>query len=455
MIATDIFAALWKRKGIIALLIAVALLVCHSCLFLGQTHKAAVYIKFMEERAVDGVAANGTDLDPYEITEPYIVSKALAQMGMADKNASAVAQRIKVTPVVSSAEQEKYASWIDQFSNYEHTEEKKATAVYYRVEFESKEGAQFAQAFLSALIQQYRSYYTERYAGFCEVALVPETVVLNSDYYYSVDLLQSQIEDVMSYLSNIAGGDIDYRSPETGYSLQDLIDAYDLLLETGIAPVTQYILDTGVSKDLPTLVAGLQQSSAEAQRESDEQAEKANTQKQMMLLYAEKNKEYVSAVISPDDYDTQVYGDVERDKAYVRDLTTYDQLMLDYVEYARKSGDLLIDKAYLEEDLAKFGKAVSDGSVPIEKISRIYDQYAWLTEITEKTLEGYNAFKSGRVILQVCGVRTTETLPELLYYAVSGIFAFCLGCGLIVTYELKKSRVNHEAEQETSFDRVF
>ena len=439
MTATDIFAALWKRKNIIALFLAVALLACHVYLFVGQTHTATVYIKFMEENAVDGVATNGTKLDPYEIAEPYIVSKALSQMGMEQKNASSIAQRIKVTPVISSAEQEKYASWIDQFSNYENTEEGKLTPIYYRIDFKSNEGVGFAQSFISALIQQYRSYYTERYSGFSEVALVSESAVLNSDYFYSLELLHTQIEDIISYLGNIASTDIDYRSPKTGYSLTDLIDAYDLLIETGIAPVMQYILDAGISKDVSTLIAGLQQSSDMAQKESDENAEKANTQEQMMLLYAEKNKEYVSTVISPDDYDAQVRGDVERDKAYIRNFTTYDQLMLDYVDYAVKSGDLLIDKAYINENLLKFRNTASPDSAPIEEISNIYDQYALLMNITEETLDGYNAQKSGKVLLQVSGVRTTETMPELLYYSVSSILALCLSCGILVVCELKKN----------------
>ena len=447
MTATDIFAALWKRKSIIALFAAVALLACHLYLFGGQTYTATVYIKYLEDGAVDGVATNGSSLDPYEITDPYVVSKALEQIGMENKNVNSIAQRIKVTPVSSSAEQEKYASWIDQFSSYESTEEGKATPVYYRIDFTAKEGIEFAKSFISALIQQYQSYYTKRYSGFSEIALVPEAVVLNSDYYYSVELMHEQIKDNISYLSNIASSDIDYRSPMTGYSLTDLIDAYDLLIETGIAPVMQYILDTGVSKDIATLIAGLRQSADIAQQESDENAEKANTEEQMMLLYAEKNKEYVATVISPDYYDTQIRGDVERDKAYIRNFTTYDQLMLDYVDYAVKSGDLLIDKAYTEKNLSVFGEAESSGDAPIEEIAEIYKQYALLTDITEQTLDGYNAFKSGRVIIQVCGIRTAETLPELMYYAVSGVLGLCVGCGIFVIIGLKKMREDYGAKQ--------
>ena len=195
MIVTDILSALWKRKGIIALFVAVALLACYAYLFIGQAHTATVYIKFLEETAVDGVATNGAKLDPYEISEPYIVGKALSQMGMEEKNVISIAQGIKVTPVTSYAEQEKYASWIDQFSNYENTEEEKSIPIYYRIDFKSKEGIEFSRSFISALIQQYRSYYTERYSGFNEVALVSEPIVMNSDYFYSVDLLHKQIEE--------------------------------------------------------------------------------------------------------------------------------------------------------------------------------------------------------------------------------------------------------------------
>ena len=455
MTASDIFASLWKHKGIIALFVAVAILVCHCYIFVGQTYTASVYIKYLEKNAKDGTTASSTTLDPYEITNPYIVTKALEQLGMEDKDVNSISQRIKVTPMISSAEQEKYASWIDSFSDYEKTEEEKATPIYYKIDFKAKEGVQFARAFLIELIHQYRSYYTERYVGFNEVSIVPELVVSSMDYFFSVELLQSQVENMISNLSTIESTDTDYRSPSTGYSFNDLIDAYELLLKTDIAPVTQYILDTGVSKDIYTLTSELQQNSDTAQQESDENREKASTQKETMLLYAEKNKEYLSTVIDLEDYDDQVYGDVERDKAYVRIFTTYDQLMLDYVDYAVKSEDLLIDKDYINANLSKFSNAPSNGVAPVEEITDIYDQYVRLMEITEETLDDYNSFKSGKVVLQVCGIQITETIPELLYYTVSAILAVCLGCGVIVVGEIKKSRTNHERSEENSFDGIL
>ena len=455
MIAMDILQALWKRKGIIAFFVAVALLACFAYLSVSQSYTVSVYIKYMEGNAANGVASNGTKLDPYEITDTYVVAKTLAQLGMPNANASAFAQRIKVIPVISAAEQQKYDSWLDEFSDYEKTEEEKATPVYYRIEFRTGEGAQFGRDFLNALIHQYRSFYAEQYGGYYEVALLPESTVLNQDYYSSVKMLQNQINVTRSYLGNITAADIDYRSPVTGYSLDDLTDAHDRLIEMEVAPVMQYILDTGVSKDLSTLMAGLEQSANAAQLESEEKTVKAQTQKELMELYAEKNKEYVSEVIESEDYENQVYGDVERDKAYQRVMTTYDQMILDYVEYAAKSDDLLIDKAYILKHLEKFGNNTGIENAPVEEIQEIYDQYVYLTNITEETLDGYNEFRSGRVILQASGIRAAENVPELLYFTVSFLLAFCLGCGLIVVCELKKWNDEHVQNKAAASERIL
>jgi hypothetical protein len=174
--------------------------------------------------------------------------------------------------------------------------------------------------------------------------------------------------------------------------------------------------------------------------DSNENSDKANTKEDMMLLFAEKNKEYISTILNSDEGEDQVYADADRDKHYTHSLTTYDQLMMDYVEFAVRSENLLIDKEYLDENLSKFGKAALGAIAPDEEISDIYDQYVDLMNVTQQTLDGYNSFKSARTILQVSGIKITETLPELLYYTVSGILGLCLGCGFVFISELYKTK---------------
>lgn len=440
MTAFELFDQIWKHRKIPVFFLAIALLLCHFYLCIGQSHMASVYIKYLGDKALDGQAANGSTLDPYEIADSYVVTNALQQLGMDDLNATAIAQKIKVVPVLSIAEQEKYASWIEEFSDYENTEEEKSAPIYYRIEFESEKGVSFAREFLSALIQQYRSYYTEQYVGLNDVTPLAESVILNSEYFFSVDMLQTHVEDTMEYLAKIETNDVDYRSPVTGYSLSDLYAAYQMLFETHIAPTMQYILDTGVSRDAATLIAGLQMKSDTAQRDSEENADKADLQEQLMLLYAEKNQEYMTYVINEEGYDNQVRSDVERDKVHNREKTTYDQLMLDYVDFAVNSSNLQIDKTYIDANLSQFQKAVASADAPDAAITIIYEKYADLMNKTERTLDGYNTYKSARTMCQVSGIKIAETLPELLYYAVSAILALCLGCGLVVVQALRKQK---------------
>ena len=338
------------------------------------------------------------------------------------------------------AEEEKYASWIDQFSSYEETEDNKLNPVYYCIQFESADGIQFAQDFLGALVQQYRIYYAQQYIGERIVVAETESAILNADYFIAAQRLQGRLETNMDYLRTIINGDTDYRSPSTGYSIRDLINAHDYLLETRLAPVNRYILDLGISKDADTLIASLLHGIDNAQLNSEMYAQKADTQEQLMALYAEKNYEYLWEVIDGDEDNSQVRHDAERDTRYTTVKTTYDQMMMDYVSYATTSRDLLVDKACNEAYLSQFTTASTTSETLDAEMSSIFGEYLQLHNLTVRTLEDYNDYLAAQHLLQVSGVQVEETLPDLLYYAVSGILSIGLGVVAVLFLELKREK---------------
>ena len=440
MTVTDIQNILLKYKRPLALFVSIVVLLCHFYLGFAQTHTATVYIKYLGEKPENGQAANGSALKPYEITDSYVVGEALKQLGINDIKASSLAQKITVTPVLSTAEQEKYASWIDQFSSYEETEEDKLNPVYYCIRFESGDGIQFAQDFLGALVQQYRIHYAQKYVGQRMVVAETESAILNADYFIAAQRLQDRLETNMDYLKTIVDGDKNYRSPSTGYSISDLMDAHAFLLETRLAPVNRYILDLGISKDADTLIASLRHSIDNAQMDSEKNAQKAETQEELMALYAEKNYEYMWEVNEGNEDNSQVRHDAERDKRYNTVKTTYDQMVLDYVGYATKSRDLLIDKAYNESYLSQFTTVSATSEALDADMAGIYGEYQQLHNLTVRTLEDYNAYLSAQHILQVSGIQMEETLPDLLFYAVSGILSVGLGVVWVLFLELKREK---------------
>ena len=440
MTVTDIQNALLKYKRPLAIFVAIVVLLCHCYLGIAQTHIATVYIKYVGENAEKGQAANGSVLKPYEITDSYVVGEALKQLGINDIKASSLAQKITVTPVLSTAEEEKYASWIDQFSSYEKTEDNKLNPIYYCIQFESGDGIQFAQDFLGALVQQYRICYAQKYVGQHMVVAETESAILNADYFIAAQRLQGRLETNIDYLRTIVNGDKNYRSPSTGYSINDLMDAHAFLLETRLAPVNRYILNLGISKDADTLIASLRHSVENTQLDSEKNAQKAETQEQLMALYAEKNYEYMWEVAEGDEQNSQVRENAERDNRYTTVKTTYDQMMLDYVGYATKSCDLLIDKAYNESYLSQFITVSATNEVLDEDMAGIYAEYRQLHDLTVRTLEDYNAYQSAQHLMQASGIQVVETLPDLLFYAISGILSVGLGVVCILFLELKREK---------------
>lgn len=440
MTVTDIQNTLLKYKRPLALFVAAVMLLCHCYLLMKQTHTATVYIKYLGENAENGQTADGSVLKPYEITDAYVVGEALKQLGINDVKASSIAQKITVTPVLSKAEEEKYASWIEQFSSYEETEENKLNPIYYCIQFESEEGIQFAQDFLGALIQQYRIYYAQKYIGLRMVVAETESAIRNADYFLAAQRLQGRLETNVDYLKTIVNGDKNYRSPSTGYSISDLIDAHSFLLETSLAPVNRCILDLGISKDADTLIASLRQGVDNAQLDSEKNAQKAKTQEQLMALYAEKNYEYMWEVTEGDEQNSQVRDDAERDHRYTNVKTTYDQMMLDYVGYATTSRDRLIDKAYNESYLSQFAAVSATSEAQDKNLSAIYGEYKQLHDLTVRTLEDYNTYRSAQYLVQVSGIQAEEKLPDLLFYAVSGILSVGLGVVCVLFIELKREK---------------
>ena len=440
MTVTDIQNCLLKYKRPLILFVAIAILLCHCYITIAQTHTATVYIKYLGENAKNGQTANGSVLNPYEITDPYVVSEALKELEINDIKASSLVQKITVTPVLSISEEEKYASWIDQFSSYEETEDNKLNPIYYSIQFESEYGIQFARDFLGELIQQYSIYYAQKYVGQRTVVAETEAAIVNSDYFIATQRLQSRLETNRASLRTIVNGDKNYRSPSTGYSISDLMDAYDFMLEISLAPFNRYILDLGISKDADTLIASLRYDIDNAQMDSEKNAQKAETQEQLMALYAEKNYDYMWEVIEGDEDNSQVRHDAERDRRYATVKTTYDQMMLDYVDYATTSRDRLIDKAYNESYLSQFTTVSTTNDTLDENMAEIYAEYQQLHELTVRTLEDYNTYQAAQHIMQVSGIWVEEKLSDLLFYAVSGILSAGLGVVCVLFLELKREK---------------
>ena len=430
---------LLKYKKFLAIFVSLSLLLCAIFINVTQSYTAEIYIKYLGDKAKSGLTENGKNLNPYEISDALVVKKALENIGADTSSYNTIRKKISVSPIVLLSEEAKYASYIDNFSDYDNTEEKKSHPVYFSVKFTTDRSDEFARKFLNALIEEYRIYYVEKYAYSDDMTLISEEAVMQYDYFETAELLEDKIRNNIRYLDSIISGDTDFRSAQNGYSMSDLSNEYDSLLKNDLADVSMLILENGISRNSDVLKNTLQNQADAAQLESDKNAEKAETQKKLMGTYSNKNKEYVWETLRSSE-DNQIYSDTERDRAYNTDKSVYDQMILDYVDYGIKSEDLLIDKEIYTENITYFSEE-SDENIQVEQIlSGICDKYNTIQQITEKTIEDYNNYKSARYFATISGVATSEVVNGFVYYTSTLVLALGFGIIAIIFLELKRKK---------------
>ena len=438
MSVSEIQSSLFRYKRPLTVLVCLAVLVCAIFLHWGQSYTAKVYIRYEGKQAQQGLTQNNRPLNPYEISDVQIVAGALARMGESNVSTSVV-RSISVTPVQSLAELEKYEAWIDNFNDYEDDEAGKVFPVNYCVSFRTARGEEFAWSFLSALLEEYSAYYARTYGWHSNIAVLSEDVA-GQDYWKTVQTLRGKINSVQSVLNNIETEDLNYRSARTGWSVHDLVDAFSYLEQTKLAGTEQYILEYGVSKDREVLRADLAVKADTAEQNGARSQALAQTRRTLMDKYSERNRDYLWQD-SADEETIQIREDIERNGGYNEALTTYDQLMVEFVGHRIDSKNFDADTQMYREWAELFANGKDDSGTAAQRLAEICAEFESLFEITEETLEDYNLFKQARYVSQLSGIAVNETLSELICYAVSVVLSLGVGVIAVIFVELKRRGV--------------
>ena len=437
----DLQSSLLKYKAPLALFVAFCLLLCNLIIGVKQSYTAETYIKFLGDNAVEGLTPDGKNpLNPYEMANASIIANAMDKVGDLEDNNLKIVEGLTITPVVPYAEEEKYNSWIDQFDDYENSEDEKPFDVYYRVSFTSDKGPEHARKVLKAILEEYKTFYVDKYGYASDVIQLSDEAVLGYDYFESAQIFENKIESDIEYFNSMAENDPAYRSPSTGYTASDMVSIYTNIQDTALASVYDNILSNGIARDGETLAANLTYDADEAGLERDRNNEKANTQIELMKIYSKKNKDYLwDAKYSDDEESEQVREDTERDQRYTMNKSVYDTMMLEYTSYATAAENFNIDEKYNNEYAARFTNSPDVESAEIRaELENVCNMLNTAHNLAEKTIADYNHYKSARFIQIVTGISVSETLSDMIYYATTFVLSLGLGVVTIVFTELKK-----------------
>lgn len=435
----DFINSILDHRRIFAFFIALSVVLCSIGLKITESYTAEIIIKYICDSAEKGLTENGQDINPYEINSSLVVKNAVSALGLKNTNIEGICRHITVTPIIPTSEQEKYASWIDNFSDYENNEDDKKHTVYYSVKYTTSAGKDYAKRMLSAIISQYRLYYVEKYTYSNDITKLSGEAAMQYDYYDTVDMLREKINSNIEYLSKISSADNDYRSPQTGYSLLDLAAEYKSLSEQELSVAERMILENGITKDAWYLRNSLQNKMTEAQYDIELNNKKAETQKGLMSVYSEKNQQYLWDNNSKNNDDnsesSQVRENVERDEYYIQTKSVYDNLVLDYVKYRTNSLNADVDRQRYEADINSFPDGFSNEELQNElekRLTNTCEKFNALYALTKNTINDYNTYKSAKSIECISGVVAHKSTSTIFYYTVSLVIALMFGVILSV-----------------------
>lgn len=452
MSINELVKSLLKCRRLFLFLIAASILLSTLGLEMKRTNTAEIVIKYICDSAENGLTENGQQINPYEINSPLVVKNAVAQLGLNATNIDIICRNITIAPIIPTHEQEKYASWIQQFSDYEKNEEEKKNTVYYSVTYTTGEGKDYAKRMLSAIISQYRLYYVQNYTYSSDITNLPGEAAMQYDYYDSVDMLRGKINSNVKYLTSIAESDSNYRSPKTGYSLLDLATEYKSLAEQQLSVAERMIVENGITKNAWYLRNTIQKKITDAKYDSDLYNKKAETQKGLMTVYSDKNKQYLWDNSNKNDEQESESAQVRENvqTQYSQEKSVYDNLVLDYVNFRTDALNMDIDRQRYQEDIDSFPGGFSNTELKNELetiLTDTCDSYNSLYTLTKTTINDYNMYKSAKSIKCISGVVAHKTASSIFYYAVAVVLAGMIGIVIsILLVFMKKEKSDNEKE---------
>lgn len=223
----------------------------------GQSSYARAVVTFQYEGIENGLDPNGAAFDINKIKSPRVIEDALMSLGTADFDAEKIRESIDIEGVIPEDAVERITvikeMSLDDVSNYEKILDVSYFPSQYIVYLRKSPGMSGKDTVkvLNAVLESYRGYFLDTYAN-TEVLTVTANLIDYKDYDYAeaMDMLETQMEIMQSYVDERKEQAPEFRSSGTGLSFGDISMALDTIYEIDIANLNSYIESHTLTKDM-------------------------------------------------------------------------------------------------------------------------------------------------------------------------------------------------------------
>lgn len=253
-----------KRKRIYRYLMAIAvfvgvlagLLVTGIRYITGQSACAQAVITFQYEGIEEGLDPNGAAFDINKLKSPVVIQAALDSLGETDISAEEVRQNIAIEGVIPEDAVDRITvikeMALEDATNYEKILDvsyfPSQYVIYYYKDW-SMSGSKAAEL-LNALLESYREWFLDTYTN-TDVLTVTGNMLHYQDYDYAeaVDIVESQIEIMQSYVAERLEDGADFRASSTGLSFGDIRTSLNTIESIDVAKLVSYVESNNLTKD--------------------------------------------------------------------------------------------------------------------------------------------------------------------------------------------------------------
>ncbi len=260
----NVFEFMGKKKKLVAYLLIMSILVgsffgfiyCGYEHFSGEGSYARALITFQFKGIEKGLDPNGASFDVTQIKSPYVIQQALDELGLEENVIENIRQNIVIQGVIPEDAIERITTINKMAEKDAENYEKLLDVSYFPSQyliylyddgtFNSKELAQV----LNTIIASYRQYFLDTYAN-TEVMSVTSNLLNGEDYDYAeaVDLVNTQISTMLSYVREKRNEAPDFRAASTGLSFDDIVTALQFVRTVDVAKLNSYVTQRALTRD--------------------------------------------------------------------------------------------------------------------------------------------------------------------------------------------------------------
>lgn len=227
----------------------------------GKSACAQAVITFQYDGIEDGLDPNGAAFDINKLKAPVVIEAALESLGNTDVSVEDVRQNIVIEGVIPEDAVERITV-IKQMaeedaSNYEKILDVSYFPSQYVVSYykDWKMSGTETTEILNAVLESYRDWFLDTYTN-TAVLTVTGNMIHYEDYDYAeaVDIIESQVDIMQSYVAERLKDAPDFRSANTGLSFGDIQTSLNTIESIDLAKLVSYVENNNLTKNKQRLV---------------------------------------------------------------------------------------------------------------------------------------------------------------------------------------------------------